>query len=44
MLCLLVGRKREREREETWSGGFFPRAEYALLAVLHGIFVAVSCN
>jgi hypothetical protein len=25
-------------------GGFFPRARHAMLAVLHGIFVAVRCN
>jgi hypothetical protein len=43
------GGKRERERErekerEKLQGGFFPRVEHALLAVLHGTFAAVRCK
>jgi hypothetical protein len=36
----LLGEKINRNSQ----GAFFPRARYALLVVLHGIFAAVKCN
>jgi hypothetical protein len=34
----------ERKKKREMVSSFFPRARHALLAVPHGIFVAVRCN
>jgi hypothetical protein len=36
--------EKKKIKKEKLPGGFFPRARHDLLAVLHGIFVAVSFN
>jgi hypothetical protein len=34
----------EKIKKEKWPGVFFPKAGHILLAVLHGIFMAVRSN